>query len=149
MTTLYDLAPMIKSQKPKKGRKPKARPIKSSRKIEIEYTVELLAISALCKQAGNETLLSLSTLGAYLGDSSIGDAPWWLTNISNKFKLIGKKIVLSSQAIAEKITKKQARETQKRLAEEIKRVTTIDVTGIIKRDILNDSVSNAITVNMS
>lgn len=148
--TLQTIAPLLKQGRAtKRGRKAQAKPVVFSRAAEIAYTKELLAISELCKAEGKEVVSYLKNSGTYVGDAAIGDAPAWLNWVTRKFSSLGDRISKVSQSIAEKVTKKQAKATDKQLAEQIKRMSGIDISGLMKAGALTDAVNTAIAANVS
>ena len=147
---LQQIQPQLKEGRAKKrGRKAQAKPVMLSRSAEIAYTKELLAISELCKAEGKDVVSYLKNSGTYIGDAAIGDAPAWLNWVTRKFSSLGERISKVSQSIAEKVTKKQAKATDKQLAEQIKRMSGIDISGLMKAGALTDAVNTAIAANVS
>lgn len=148
--TLQTIAPLLKQGRAtKRGRKAQAKPVVFSRASEIAYAKELLLISSLCKDEGKSTVNLLENSGLFIGDTAIGDAPWWLTRITQKFTDIGEKVGKVSQGIAEKVTNKQAKATDKQLADQIKSMSGVDIRGVMKAGALTDAINTAITANVS
>ena len=147
--TLQTIAPLLKQGRAtKRGRKAQTKPVLFSRSAELGYLKELLTISQLCKDEGKATVKMLENSGLFIGDSAIGDAPWWLTRIAQKFTGIGEKVSKVSQGIAEKVTNKQAKATDEQLANQIKKMSGVDIRGVMKTGALTDAVNTAITANV-
>lgn len=148
--TLQAIAPLLKQGRAtKRGRKAQTKPVLFSRAAEITYTKELLTISKVCKDEGRATIKLLENSGLFIGDTAIGDAPWWLTRIAKRFTDIGEKVSKVSQGIAEKVTNKQAKATDEQLANQIKKISGVDIRGVMKTGALTDAVNTAITANVS
>ncbi len=147
--TLQTIAPLLKQGRAtKKGRKAQAKPVVFSRAAEIAYTKELLAVSKLCKTEGLEIAKYMQTTGLFVGDAAIGDAPAWLNRLTQKFNDVASKVSKVSQGIAKKVTNKQAKATDKQLADQIKSMSGIDITGVMKTGTLTEAVNTAITANV-
>ena len=147
--TLQTIAPLLKQGRAtKRGRKAKAKPIMLSRSAELNYLKELLIISAFCKKEGAEISKYMQTTGLFVGDAAIGDAPAWLNRLTQKFADVADKVGKVSQGIAEKVTNKQANATDKQLADQIKSMSGVDITGVMKTGALTDAVNTAITANV-
>ncbi|AGH57504.1 phage head morphogenesis protein [Psychrobacter phage pOW20-A] len=147
--TLQTIAPLLKQgRETKRGRKAQAKPVVFSRAAEIAYTKELLKVSELCKTEGLEIAKYMQTTGLFVGDAAIGDAPAWLNRLTQKFSDVASKVGKVSQGIAEKVTNKQAKATDKQLVDQIKSMSGIDITGVMKAGTLTEAVNTAITANV-
>lgn len=148
--TLQTIAPLLKEGRAtKRGRKAQAKPVMFSRAAELGYLKELLIISDLCKTEGREIAKYMQTTGLFVGDSAIGDAPAWLNRLTQKFSDLSEKVGKVSQGIAEKVTNKQAKATDEQLANQIKKMSGVDIRGVMKTGALTDAVNTAITANVS
>lgn len=98
------LQPLLQqARKQKRGRKAKPKPVFVSRKIELQYAKELLAISAMCQAEAAQ--LVIPEVSKNVGDAWFSDAVKALKNkVSNAVDLIAEK--LSSKTV--NAQKKQA-----------------------------------------
>ena len=143
----------VKLQLLKKGgrkRKGKARPYSLTRKYEVAYARELLAISKQCKSEGKEILALINADGIYIGDAVFGGAPSFVVKIKNKVALgISNKVKSVSQAIASKIVFGQADATDLMLAKQIKDMTAINAQALIKASNLQPVLDASISANIA
>lgn len=148
--TLQTIAPLLKQGRAtKRGRKAQAKPVLFSRKTEMYYTRELLAISAMCQAEGLLALKLIENAGLFIGDSAIGDAPWWLTQIAKAFSNLSDKVKKASEKTAGKAANDQAKATDEQLADQIQRMSGIDIRGIMKAEQLGKTVDEAINANVA
>lgn len=148
--TLQTIAPLLKQGRAtKRGRKAQAKPVLFSRKTEIYYTRELLAISAMCQHEGMAALKLIENAGLFIGDSAIGDAPWWVTKVASAFTGLGDKVKRVSDKIAGKVVNDQSNATDKQLADQIVKMSGIDIRGIMKAEQLSKTVDEAINANVA
>lgn len=134
----------------KSKRKGRARSYSITRKHEIYYTKELLAISKQCKAEGNEILAILKDEGQFVGDSAIGDAPAFLDRIK-LFALggVSRSIRRISGAIATKVVFGQAESTERKLSKQLKDMTGVNAAALIKKNKLDDVLDMSIAANVS
>lgn len=131
-------------------RKGKARPYSLTRKYEVAYARELLAISRQCKSEGREILALIKSDGIYVGDAVFGGAPSFLGKIKNKVALgISNKVKSISQAIASKIVFGQADATDLMLAKQIKDMTGLNAQALIKASNLQPVLDASISANIA
>lgn len=140
MTVLQTLKPLLQqARQQKKGRKAKAKPVYVSRKLELAYTKELLAISRTCQDAANE--LIIPEVGKNVGDS------WF----SESLKKLKNKVTGAVDTIAEKLASKtvkaQQREADAQLAQQLEKMTGVDLRVLFRDEDLTKVVDEAIAAN--
>lgn len=150
MNNLNDIKDILRQGRAtKKGRKAKVRRQKYNHKLEIYYTKELLEISNLCKVEGLSIIDELENMGGFIGDSAVGDAPWWITKIATKFAGIGGGVARISEVIARKVGFGQAKIVDDQLADQIEKMSGVNIKGIMKAGDLTDAVNKSIAANVS
>lgn len=142
MTLLQTLKPLLQqARQQKKGRKAKAKPVYVSRKLELAYTKELLAISRLCQDAAKE--LVIPEVSKNIGDS------WF----SEAVKRLKDKVTGAVDAIAEKLASKtvkaQQRESDAQLSAQLESMTGLDLRGLFRDEDLRQSVDEAVAANVA
>lgn len=131
-------------------RKGKARPYSLTRKYEVAYARELLAISKQCKLEGKEILALIKSDGIYVGDSVFSGAPSFVVKVKNKVTTgISSKVRSVSQAIASKIVFGQADATDLMLAKQIKDMSGINAQSLIKASNLQPVLDASISANIA
>lgn len=143
--TLQTIAPLLKEGRAtKRGRKAQAKPVLFSRKTELYYTRELLAISAMCKAEGAKIRERLKSNSRFVGD----DADGWRTVTGGARDAMFVRIDGLSGRLAAKVVRAQRDATDGQLVEQIKKFTAVDISSIISGNNLTDAVNDAITANV-
>lgn len=143
--TLQTIAPLLKQGRAtKRGRKAKAKPVLFSRKTEIYYTRELLAISAMCQAESRNILERVKTDRRFVGD----DADGWRTVTGGAKDAMFVRIAGLSGRLAAKVVRAQRDATDGQLVKQVKQMTAVDISSIISSNNLTDTVNDAITANV-
>lgn len=142
MTALLTLKPLLQqAYKKKKGRPAKSKPVYVSIKVEMDYTRELLAISRICQQEADA--LVLPEVGKNIGDA-------WFTDAVKRLK---DKITGAVDAIAEKLAAKtvnaQKKESDAQLAQQLEKLTGLDLRSLFRDEDLTKIVDEAIAANVA
>lgn len=156
MNSKMKLAALREGRRKTKGR---PRPSYISRKHEVYYTKELLAISKQCKKEGDEIFDIVRASGQLevlsVGDKAfdgiaIGDAPSWLTSIKSVvFGGISRKIKGTAGKIASKVVLGQSNSTDLELGKQLKDMTGVNAQALIKSKKLGKVIDNSITANVA
>ena len=151
--TLDDLKPLIEqASKSKRGRKAKAKPIKVSRKLELDYTRALLAI---VDDMHTETVKTLMPL---IDTPSIGDSKRIVNDgLFSDFKsafsqlslAIKNKVSGIASALVEVIVGKQAAEIDKQLIDLIQKQTGLGLSGLVADDAVKEAIDVAKEANIA
>lgn len=136
------LKPLLQqTRKQKRGRKAKPKPVFVSRKIELQYTKELLAISAMCQQEAAQ--LVIPEVSKNVGDAWFGDA----------IKRLKDKITGAVDAVAEKLASRtvnaQKKQADAQLASQLEKMTGVDLRGLFRDEDLKQTVDDAIAANVA
>lgn len=136
------LQPLLQqARKQKRGRKAKPKPVFVSRKIELQYAKELLAISAMCQAEAAQ--LVIPEVSKNVGDAWFSDAVKALKNkVSNAVDLIAEK--LSSKTV--NAQKKQA---DAQLAQQLEKMSGVDLRGLFRDEDLKQVVDESIAANVA
>lgn len=142
MTVLLTLKPLLQqAYKKKKGRPAKSKPVYVSIKVEMDYTRELLAISRMCQQEADA--LVLPEVGKNIGDA-------WFTDAVKRLK---DKITGAVDAIAQKLATKtvnaQKKESDAQLAQQLEKLTGLDLRSLFRDEDLTKIVDEAIAANVA
>lgn len=149
MMILQQLQPQLKQGRAKKrGRKTKARPIHQSKRAELQYTKELLDISAMCQKIGGKLLDALKNNQRFIGDAAIGDSAHWDNIIGGDVDMLFLRISGITGVIAAKVVQSQKEATDEQLAALIEQMTTVDIRAIMSNEALTDVVNDAIVSNV-
>lgn len=136
------LSPLLKQgRKIKKGRKATTKPIFVSKKIEIDYTRELLAISQLCQDEASS--LVIPEVAKNVGDAWFGEA---VKKLKEKVTGIVNGI---SEKLAQKTVNAQRRESDKQLAQQLEKMTGLDLRNLFRDEDLTQVVEEAIAANVA
>lgn len=131
----------------KKGRPKITMP---SRKVEIFYTRQLLDISKQCKAEGAEILQLMIDSERFVGDSFVGDAPFFLQRIRDVVKSgISNRIASIAGSLASKVAKEQKDLVDDRLSKHLKVMTSLDTRELIRYQNASKVLEDAIAVNVS
>lgn len=144
---LNQLAPLIQQQsKRKRGRKAKARPVRVSRKLELDYTRALLNI---VDDMHTETVKALMPS---IERSNIGDSKRIVNDgLFSDFKTAFSRVSLSiknrvagiADALAELVVSKQNAEVDKQLIDLIQKQTGLGLTGLAQDEAINEAIAVA------
>lgn len=150
---LNQLKPLIQQQsKRKRGRKAKAKPIRPSRKLELDYTRALLAI---VEDMHTETVKALIPLIEQLnvGDSKriVNDSIFsdFKTAFSRTANTVKAKVSGIAEALAQTVVSKQGQQSDNQLSEMILSKTGIDFSGLMSDSVLKEAVDEAVAANIA
>lgn len=150
---LNQLAPLIQqSSKRKRGRKAKAKPVRVSRKLELDYTRALLAI---VDDMHTETVKALMPL---IETPSIGDgkrqvADSLFSDFKSAFSRTANTVKAKVSGIAETLAKtvvsRQGQQSDNQLSAMIQQRTGIDFSGLMSDSVLQEAVDEAVAANIA
>lgn len=149
---LNQLKPLIQQQsKRKRGRKAKAKPVRVSRKLELDYTRALLAIA---EDMHIETVKALMPL---IEQPSIGDSVMVADSIFSDFKTafsktantVKAKVSGIAEALAQTVVSKQGQQSDNQLSAMIQQRTGIDFSGLMSDSVLKEAVDEAVAANIA
>lgn len=150
---LNQLKPLIQQQsKRKRGRKAKARPIRVSRKLELDYTRALLAI---VDDMHAETVNALMPL---IAQPSIGDSKRIVSDslfsdfksaFSKTANTVKAKVSGIAEALAKTVVSKQGQASDNQLSSMILKQTGIDFSGLMSDSVLKEAVDEAVAANIA
>lgn len=150
---LNQLKPLIQQQsKRKRGRKAKAKPVRVSRKLELDYTRALLAI---VEDMHTETVKALMPL---IEQPSIGDGKRivndsifsdFKTAFSKTANTVKAKVSGIAEALAQTVVSKQGQQSDNQLSAMIQQRTGIDFSGLMSDSVLREAVDEAVAANIS
>ena len=150
---LNQLKPLIQQQsKSKRGRKAKAKPIRPSRKLELDYTRALLDI---VDDMHAETVKALMPL---IKQPSIGDGKRIVNDglfsdfksaFSKTANTVKAKVSGIAETLAKTVVSKQGQQSDSQLSDMILRQTGIDFSGLMSDSVLQDAVDEAIAANIA
>lgn len=150
---LNQLKPLIQQQsKRKRGRKAKAKPIRPSRKLELDYTRALLAI---VEDMHTETVNALMPL---VEQSNIGDGKRivndgifsdFKTAFSRTSNTVKAKVAGIASALAQTIVSKQGELSDGQLSAMIQQRTGIDFSGLMSDSVLKEAIDEAVAANVA
>lgn len=150
---LNQLKPLIQQQsKPKRGRKAKAKPIRPSRKLELDYTRALLDI---VDDMHAETVKALMPL---IKQPSIGDGKRIVNDglfsdfksaFSKTANTVKAKVSGIAETLAKTVVSKQGQQSDSQLSDMILRQTGIDFSGLMSDEALGDAVDEAVSANIA
>lgn len=150
---LNQLKPLIQQQsKRKRGRKAKAKPVRVSRKLELDYTRALLSI---VEDMHTETVKALMPL---IEQPSIGDGKRivndsifsdFKTAFSKTANTVKAKVSGIAEALAQTVVSKQGQQSDNQLSAMIQQRTGIDFSGLMSDSVLKEAVDEAVAANIS
>lgn len=151
---LNQLKPLIQQQsKPKRGRKAKAKPVRVSRKLELDYTRALLAIVDDMHTETVKALMPLIEQTPRVGDSRRRIADGLFSDFKSAFSKTANTVKAKVSGIAETLAKtvvsKQGQQSDSQLSDMILRQTGIDFSGLMSDSVLQDAVDEAIAANIA
>lgn len=149
---LNQLKPLIQQQsKRKRGRKAKAKPVRVSRKLELDYTRALLAI---IDDMHTETVKALVPLTERrsVGDS-IKVADGLLDDFKSAFSRTANTVKAKVSGIAETLAKtvvsRQKQQSDEQLSEMIRKQTGIDFSSLLSDEDLQEAIDEAVGANVA
>lgn len=149
---LNQLKPLIQQQsKRKRGRKAKAKPVRVSRKLELDYTRALLQI---VEDMHSDTVKALMPL---IEQSNVGDSVMVADSIFSDFKTafsktantVKAKVSGIAEALAKTVVSKQGQQSDNQLSEMILSKTGIDFSGLMSDSVLKEAVDEAVAANIA
>lgn len=150
---LNQLKPLIQQQsKHKRGRKAKSRPIRVSRKLELDYTRALLAI---VDDMHTETVKALIPLidTPNIGDSKriVNDGLFsdFKTAFSKTANTVKAKVTGIAETLAKTVVSKQGQQSDGQLSAMIQQRTGIDFSGLMSDGALQEAVDEAVAANIA
>ena len=150
---LNQLKPLIQQQsKRKRGRKAKAKPVRVSRKLELDYTRALLQI---VEDMRSDTVKALMPL---IEQPSIGDGKRivndsifsdFKTAFSKTANTVKAKVSGIASALAQTVVSKQGQQSDNQLSAMILSKTGIDFSGLMSDSVLKEAVDEAVAANIA
>lgn len=150
---LNQLKPLIQQQsKSKRGRKAKAKPMRPSRKLELDYTRALLAI---VDDMHTETVKALMPL---IKQPSVGDSKRIVNDglfsdfksaFSKTANTVKAKVSGIAETLAKTVVSKQGQQSDSQLSDMILRQTGIDFSGLMSDEALGDAFDEAVAANIA
>lgn len=150
---LNQLKPLIQQQsKRKRGRKAKAKPVRVSRKLELDYTRALLQI---VEDMHSDTVKALMPL---IEQPSIGDGKRivndsifsdFKTAFSKTANTVKAKVSGIAEALAQTVVSKQGQQSDNQLSAMIQQRTGIDFSGLMSDSVLKEAVDEAVAANIA
>lgn len=150
---LNQLKPLIQQQsKRKRGRKAKAKPVRVSRKLELDYTRVLLQI---VDDMHTETVKALMPL---IDTPSIGDGKRQVADslfsdfksaFSKTANTVKAKVSGIAEALAKTVVSKQGQQSDNQLSAMILSKTGIDFSGLMSDSVLQEAVDEAVAANIA
>lgn len=149
---LNQLKPLMQQQsKRKRGRKGKAKPIRVSRKLELDYTRALLAIVDDMHTETAKALIPLTERRS-VGDS-IKIADGLLNDFKSAFSRTANTVKAKVSGIAETLAKtvvsRQKQQSDEQLSEMIRKQTGIDFSGLLSDEDLQEAIDESIGANVA
>ena len=150
--TLDDLKPLIEqASKSKRGRKAKQKPIKVSRKLELDYTRALLAI---VDDMHTETVKALMPIAKQatgdsrrqVADSLFSDFKAAFSKTANTVKA---KVSGIAEALAKAVVSKQKTVSDSQLIDMLLKQTGIDFSALMGDSDLQEAVDEAVAANVA
>lgn len=150
---LNQLKPLIQQQsKSKRVRKAKAKPIRPSRKLELDYTRALLAIVDGMHTETAEALMPLIKQPS-VGDSKriVNDGLFsdFKTAFSKTANTVKDKVTGIAETLAKTVVSKQGQQSDSQLSDMILRQTGIDFSGLMSDEALGDAFDEAVAANIA
>ncbi len=149
---LNQLAPLTKqSSKRKRGRKAKAKPVRVSRKLELDYTRALLA---MIDDMHAETIKALIPLTER---RSVGDSVKVADGLLDDFKsafsrtanTVKAKVSGIAETLAKTVVSRQKQQSDEQLSEMIRKQTGIDFSGLLSDEDLQEAIDEAVGANVA
>ena len=150
---LNQLKPLIQQQsKRKRGRKAKAKPVRVSRKLELDYT---RALWQIVEDMHSDTVKALMPL---IEQPSIGDGKRivndsifsdFKTAFSKTANTVKAKVSGIASALAQTVVSKQGQQSDNQLSAMILSKTGIDFSGLMSDSVLKEAVDEAVAANIA
>lgn len=137
---------MVQGYRRKRGRRAKPKPISPSRRVELWYTKELLAISNICKAEANTVLNNLKSHSRFVGDSFF--ETHWDKVKSGNIDMLYIKIDTLALQLAGTLVRKEQDDVDKQLTLMFEQLTTINISSILTDEGLSDVIEDAISANV-
>ena len=151
--TLDDLKPLIEqSSKSKRGRKAKQKPIKVSRKLELDYTRALLAIVDDMHTETVKALMPIAEQAQRVGDSKmVADSLFsdFKSAFSKTANTIKAKVSGIAETLAKAVVSKQKTVSDSQLIDMLLKQTGIDFSGLMNDEDLGDAFDEAVESNIA
>lgn len=151
--TLDDLKPLIEqSSKSKRGRKAKSKPVKVSRKLELDYTRALLAIVDDMHSETVKALMPIAKQAQRVGDSKmVADSLFsdFKSAFSKTANTIKAKVSGIAEALAKTVVSKQKTASDSQLIDMLLKQTGIDFSGLMNDEDLGDAFDEAVESNIA
>lgn len=151
--TLDDLKPLIEqSSKSKRGRKAKSKPVKVSRKLELDYTRALLAIVDDMHSETVKALMPIAKQAQRVGDSKmVADSLFsdFKSAFSKTANMIKAKVSGIAEALAKTVVSKQKTASDSQLSDMLLKQTGIDFSGLMNDEDLGDAFDEAVESNIA
>ena len=149
--TLDDLKPLIEqASKSKRGRKASSKPVKVSRKLELDYTRALLAI---VDDMHTETVKALMPIAKQatgdskmVADSLFSDFKSAFSKTANTIKA---KVSGIAETLAKTVVSKQKTVSDSQLIDMLLKQTGIDFSGLMSDEALGDAFDEAVESNIA
>lgn len=150
---LNQLAPLIQQQsKRKRGRKAKARPVRVSRKLELDYTRVLLNI---VDEMHTETVNALMPLTKQT--NNVGDSKMVADSLFSDFKAafsrtantVKARVSGIAETLAKTVVSKQREVSDGQLSDMIFKRTGIDFSGLMQDSVLQEALDEAVAANVA
>ena len=151
--TLDDLQPLIEqASKSKRGRKAKGKPVKPSRKLELDYTRALLNIVDDMHSETVKALMPIAKQAPRVGDSKmVGDGLFddFKSAFSKTANTVKAKVSGIANTLANTIVSKQKTASDSQLSEMLLKQTGIDFSGLMGDSALQEAVDEAVAANVA
>ena len=151
--TLDDLKPLIEqSSKSKRGRKAKSKPIKVSRKLELDYTRALLAIVDDMHTETVKALMPIAEQAQRVGDSKmVADSLFsdFKSAFSKTANTVKAKVSGIAETLAKAVVSKQKTVSDSQLIDMLLKQTGIDFSGLMNDEDLGDAFDEAVESNIA
>jgi len=151
---LNQLTPLIQQQsKSRRGRKAKARPVRPSRKLELDYTRALLAIVDDMHAETVKALMPIAKQAPRIGDSKriVNDGLFsdFKSAFSKTANTVKAKVSGIANTLASTIVSKQKTASDSQLSDMLLKQTGIDFSGLMKDSDLQEAIDEAVAANVA
>ena len=151
--TLDDLKPLIEqASKSKRGRKAKQKPVKPSRKLELDYTRALLTIVDDMRTETVKALMPIAKQAPRIGDSKmVADGLFddFKSAFSKTANTVKAKVSGIANTLANTIVSKQKTASDSQLSDMLLKQTGIDFSGLMGDSALQEAVDEAVAANVA
>ncbi|MGM8939546.1 phage head morphogenesis protein [Psychrobacter glaciei] len=151
---LNQLTPLIQQQsKRKRGRKAKAKPVRPSRKLELDYTRSLLAIVDDMHTETVKALMPIVKQAPNVGDSKRQVVDGLFSDFKSSFggltKSVKDRVSGIASSLAKAVASKQGDVSDSQLSDMILKQTGIDFKGLMGSEALQEAVDEAVAANVA